>query len=250
MTQPFDHDGHDKSSINQAAEMLEQHYGRFDFDEWRSSWAACVHYVLDTQWSSSKLAKAWPELCETWLTQVDETAQAKREELWELLKPHGASASLVAFLHKLARWWQSQVRQGIDPLENEYGHALQTIQDGNDLEEELPKSEWHREVVRQDRTLANRLACAVFGAHQFPITRGIWRVGCRHDWISWHDDPQETAGFFEHQASRGTVDFAQFAEGLIRVAEDFCGAKPKCGDCPLGPLLGPGGPSEPDESLD
>lgn len=221
-----------------AAELLEKHYGRIDLDACRADWLGCVRFLLEREWSAAKLAKSWPELSESWLIDVDEVARSRREELWEFLQGQGFSASLVAFVHKLAIWWHRETEQGRDPLRSTFVTA-------NDDPDE-PASAWQKEVVRQDRGLAARLACVVFGARQFPMSRGIWRVGCRHQWISWHDDPAEAPDFFEHAISRLPVDFAQGAEWLIQLGEDFCTPKPKCVSCPLLPLLGPNGPCEPE----
>lgn len=225
--------------LTQAADLLQQHYGRLDLDGYRSDWVGCVRYILERQWSPKKFAKSWPELAETWLVDVDEVARVRREELWDLLQSHSGSASLVAFLHKLAKWWDGQVTAGHDPLESEFARF--------EPESEDPSTEWQREVFRQDRSLAARLACVIFGSTQFPVTRGIWRAACRHNWISWHDDPADTPGHFEQGLARNQIDFAQFAEWMILLGDDFCGPKPKCLGCPLLPLLGPEGPCEPDE---
>jgi hypothetical protein len=219
-----------------AIELLERHYGRLDLDACRLNWAGSVRFVLERQWSATKFAKIWPELSETWLVDVEEVARCRREELWEFLQNHECNASLVAFLHKLAIWWQAEVEQGRDPLDSTF--------QATDADSEEAATEWQKLVVRQDRSLATRLACVIFGARQFPITRGIWRVACRHEWISWHDDPADAPGFFEAQLARVPIDFAQVSEWLIQVAEDYCGGKSKCPTCPLLPLLGPNGPCE------
>lgn len=233
--------------MTHAIDLLERHYGRLDLEDYRSSWASCVRFILERQMSVSKFAKAWPELTESWLCDVQEVARVRREELWELLQTQGISASLVAFLHKLAKWWQDQIEQGHDPLESDF---VRVEVDSDESDAIMSQSEWHREVFRQDRTLAGRVACVIFGARQFPMTRGVWRVSCRHQWTSWHDDAGDASSFFEQFLAHSPVDFAQFAEWMILVSADFCGAKPKCQTCPLQPLLGPGGPCEPEESGD
>jgi len=234
-----------QDELTRAVDLLERHYGRLGLEEYRSGWPGCLRYILERQLSKSKFIKAWPELEDSWLNNVQELAQARREELWDFLQQFGVSASLMAFLHKLAKWWINQVAQGRDPLETEFVRV-----DSEEFDIATSRTEWQREVMRQDRTLAARLACVVFASRQFPATRAVWRVACRHQWVSWQDDPLETAGLFEQFLARSQVDFAQFAEWMIQVGEEFCGAKPKCLTCPLQSVLSPSGPCEPDDMHD
>lgn len=224
-----------------AISLLERHYGRIDVDAYRQDWRSCVRFILERQWPPTKFAKIYPDLQDTWLNDVADVAACRREELWEFLQLHGCSATLVAFLHKLAQWWQNQIDQGRDPLESPASEFQRS-----DCDTDSPASTWQRVVARQDRGLAARLACVVFGSRQFPITRGIWRVACRHSWMAWHDDPTDATGYFDVELAKTPASFAQATEWLTRVGEDFCGAKPKCESCPLMPLLGTSGPCEPD----
>ncbi|MDB5388404.1 MAG: nth 3 [Planctomycetaceae bacterium] len=229
----------DEADFRSAIDLLERHYGRIDLDVYRCNWQGCVRFVLERQLSRTKFTQAWTELGESWLCDVQEVARCRREELWEFLQQYDCSASLVAFLHKLAVWWQEQIDLGQDPLE-----SIDPTQFRPDSDDDTPPSTWSKDVARQDRSLANRVACVVFRSQHLPLTRGIWRIACRHQWTSWHDDPSETAEFFEQRLRSPAIDFAQLSEWLIQVGEDFCRTKPKCATCPLLSILGPDGPCE------
>ena len=214
----------------EAGELLQTHYGRLDFDNYRE-WPGLVQFLLERILSRSKFAKAWPEIADSWLMSVDDVARGTRSELLELLQPHGGNASTIALLHRLAVWWQRQVDQGEAPFETGSLH-LETA--------------WE-ELSRQDAVLITRLFSVMGGLRKMPVNRGVWRVACRHRWLSWHDDPAEVPGYFEQGVADSAIEVGQLGEWLIQVGDDYCGPKPKCAGCPLEPLLGESGVCEPEE---
>lgn len=214
-----------------AANLLEGHYGRTDLQSYRAGWGGLVRFVLERAMSPKKFAKSWTDLEETWLMSVEEVAQSKRSDLFELLDANGVSQTTVALLHRLAIWWQAEVDAGRTPFES----------DNASLE-----AQWE-ELATHDPIWITRIFCVVGGLRKFPVTRGSWRLACRHAWLSWYDGADELPGFFESGTADGPHELGQIAEWFIRTGEDFCGPKPKCTACPLLPLLGPEGPIEPDE---
>lgn len=213
-----------------AAQLLQNHYGRLDVDSYRG-WPGVVQFLLERLLSKAKFAKAWPEIAESWLMSVEDVAAVPRSELLELLQPYGGSPSTVALLHRLAVWWQRQVETGETPFEPGAfaGEAA-----------------W-AELARQDTIWVTRLFSVLGGLRKMPVNRGVWRVACRHRWMSWHEDPEEIPGYFEQGVAETPWGVGQLGEWLIQVGDDYCGTKPKCAGCPLEPLLGENGVCEPAE---
>lgn len=214
-----------------AANLLERQYGRTDLESYRAGWRGLVRFVLERAMSSKKFARSWKDLEESWLMSVTEVAQSTRSDLLELLDSYGVSQSTVALLHRLAVWWQAQVDAGQTPFESS-GVSLDAQWEG---------------LATHDPIWITRIFCVIGGLRKFPVTRGSWRVACRHGWLSWHDDPSEVPDFFASSADGTPFELGQLAEWLIRVGEEYCGPKAKCAGCPLDSLLGPHGPCEPDE---
>ncbi len=214
-----------------AGSLLQKHYGKIDLDSYRCGWEGLVRFVLERILSAKKFAQAWTDLRESWLLTVADVAQAQRSDLVELLQPHGVSMTNIAFVHRLARWWQQQLDAGLSPLESSRSSL---------------EAQWEA-LSAHDPIWITRIFCVIGGINKFPMTRANWRVACRHQWISWHDDPSEASTCFESGVADSPVELGQLAEWMIRVGDDFCGPKPKCAGCPLESLLGPNGPCEPDE---
>lgn len=213
-----------------AAQLLERRYGRLDLEAFRSGWEGLVRFVLERALSPKKLDKARSALADSWLFAVDEVAQSTRSDLLELVESHGISSEIVALLHRLAIWWQRELDEGRTPLQpNSAG-----------LEEQ-----WE-ELSARDRNWITRIFCVIGGLNKFPLSRGIWRVACRHGWLSWHDAAEEVSGFYESAAADQPYEPGQLAEWFLQLGDDYCGPKPKCVGCPLESLLGPNGPSEPE----
>lgn len=217
--------------LQSAAAMLQKHYGRSDLATYRTGWEGMVRFLCERILSVKRFTKAWPDLEASWLLSAAEVADAQRSALFELLEPHGVSATNVALIHRLAKWWQQQLESGVTPFEPS-GFGLE--------------AQWE-ELSAHDPIWITRIFCVVGGMRKFPLTRANWRVACRHGWISWYDDPSEAPGFFESGTGEHPDELSQLAEWLIRVGDDFCGPKPKCAGCPLEPLLGSNGPCEPDD---
>lgn len=213
-----------------AANLLDRHYGRTDLASYRTGWGGLVRFVLERALSAKKFAKSWAELEETWLLTVSDVAQSTRSDLHELLEPQGISKTTVGLLHRLAVWWQTQLDAGRTPFESSPA-ALE--------------AEWEELSAHEPIWIA-RIFCVIGGLRKFPVTRGCWRIGCRHSWLSWYDDPGEVPDFFASSADGTPFELGQLAEWLTRVGDDHCGPKPKCAGCPLESLLGENGPCEPE----
>ena len=213
-----------------AAKLLQGHYSQVDLLAYRSGWAGLARFVLERMLSRKKFTAAWPELEPSWLLSVPEVSQANRSALFELLNPHGVSATNVALLHRLACWWQGQLDSGVSPWDSSRSSL---------------EAQWE-DLSAHDPIWITRIFCVIGGLQKFPLTRANWRVACRHNWISWHDEPSEAPTFFESGSNDSSYELGRLAEWLIQVGDDYCSPKPKCAGCPLEPLLGPNGPCEPE----
>jgi endonuclease-3 related protein len=84
------------------------------------------------------------------------------------------------------------------------------------------------------------------GRAAMPVERGSARVLVRHGWIDTSQSYDEIRQILEGLAPEEPSTLAALAEGLEKVASEFCKpAKPRCERCPLRPWLPEGGPVEP-----
>lgn len=211
--------------------LLEQRYGRTDWDQYRSSWSGLVQFVLERAVSGKKFPKAWAALEESWLLSAEDVAQASKSDLFELVEPYGISAEIVALLHRLAIWWQREIDAGCTPFQGSRSEL---------------ESQWEELSIR-DANWITRIFCGLGGLNKFPMSRGIWRIACRHGWLSWHDEPDELSSFYGQLAINQGLEPGQLAEWIIQTGDDYCKARAKCVGCPLESILGPSGPCEPPE---
>ncbi len=85
------------------------------------------------------------------------------------------------------------------------------------------------------------------GQAVLPLPPTSARVLARHGWLDLSLDSAQSQEDVLSSLG-GTAEAAWRAYVLLgQVARELCGARPRCNECPLAPLLPPGGPYEPCE---
>jgi endonuclease III-like uncharacterized protein len=210
-----------------AAEVLRRHYGRRV--EWPpGEWLTLVRVVLE-RGGSPKSRRDWSWLEESPLRRPEEAALQQGSHLEEIAGAAGYKASQAKVLPPLAKWW----------LQN-FGSAEAGADFGK-----RPLESWQRELRALGGVsweLADRILLVAGGLAVYPLDRGSQRIAARHGWIDLSADYDEWQAFFVGGSRDSGVALGDLSDWNSRAGRDFCGAQPKCDECPLMSLLPPRGP--------
>jgi endonuclease III len=214
--------------LGEAAALLKRHYGSFPQAGPPGDWTTLVRVVLESGHHSKKV-RHWSWLEETALRTPGETAALSAPRLAESLGEVGHGARDAAVLNALAKWWLETVGD-TDAGAVFHERSLETWQ--TDL----------RAIRGVSWELANRILLFVGGLSVYPLDRGSMRIAARHGWVDIHADYEDWQAFFVGGAGDRDVDLTQLSHWNRQLGREFCGAQPKCEECPLKALLPPRGP--------
>src|SRR5262245_45449315 len=214
------------SSVVNAAELLERHYGTRDDVRPPGEWLTLVRVVLE-HGRSMKIRRDWLWLEESSLRGPGETALQTASSLQEIVEEAVLKASHAKKLPALAEWWL----RNFDKACADFGTR--------------PLNSWQRELraVRGvNWELADRILLAVGGLAVYPLDRGSLRIAARHGWMDMSAEYDEWQALFVGGLRDSGVAIDDLSDWNSRVGRDFCGAEPQCETCPLKGLLPDRGP--------
>jgi endonuclease-3 related protein len=211
-----------------AAELLRQHYGQPPQPVPRGEWMTLVRIVLERDGSAGK-GRDWSRLDETPLTSPEETVRLAASRVAEILKTAGLEGRRSGALPALAQWWLDQVA-GEETSVDFSRRPLETWQ------AEL------RAIRGVSWELADRILLCVGGLAVYPLDRGSLRVAARHGWMDLTAEYDDWRAFFIGGLHDSAIDLANVSYWNMRAGREFCGARPKCDECPLKELLPERGP--------
>ena len=217
-----------ESTVVEAAGLLKRHYGSLPDFGTPGEWSTLVRVVLD-RGNSTKKSRDWAWLDDSPLRTPGETAAHSKPLLEEVLGAAGHAASHAGVLHRLAEWWLLAIgeSEAAKVLEQRSLEAWQ-----NDL----------RAIRGVNWDLADRILLFVGGRAVYPLDRGSLRIAARHGWMEMTVEYDDWQVFFVAGLRDADVELAQFSRWSSRLGREFCGAKPKCDDCPLKAMLPARGP--------
>ncbi len=142
--------------------------------------------------------------------------------------PRGPQKASV--LKALANWWCSTFGDDVDPA---WTGSLE------DYRLEL------RKIRGLGPETVDRLLLFAARLPVIPIDRATLRVLVRHGWLDLPVEDESAQAAL--QAAFGTTvdEFQQAVTVFQEIGSKFCGREPLCDECPLKPLLPPGGPIDP-----
>jgi endonuclease-3 related protein len=191
-------------------------------------WLTLVRIVLD-RGSSSKKGRDWSWLEESPLRTPEETSRVSGPVIEEMLDQAGLAGGRAGVLPALAEWWLNCVGD----------------RDASAVFGRRPLPAW-QEQLRAIRgvswELADRILLFVGGLAVYPLDRGSMRIAARHGWMDLTAEYDDWQAFFVGGLRETGIDLAEISFWSMRVGREFCGAQPKCNECPLKELLPERGP--------
>ncbi len=214
--------------LAEAAALLKRHYGTLREPGPPGEWATLVRVVLERAHQTKKSCD-WSWLEESPLRTAGETAALSASQLAANLEEAEHGVRVAAVLCALAKWWLKTIgdRDTAAAFQN---RPLQTWQ------EEL------RAIRGVSWKLADRILLFVGGLSVYPLDRGSMRIAARHGWMDMHSEYEDWQAFFVGIERVRDVDLRHLSHWNVRLGREFCGAKPKCDECPLSSMLPERGP--------
>ncbi len=221
----------DLSRFEQTTELLRAAYGRIDLPSADSTWELLLRVLFGVP-SDHRANDALSGLLKSSaLASPLEATQTPAGQLAEVLAPIPRGPQKASVVRAIAAWWLDQFGEALSP--------------------EWPRGvEFYRESLRAIRGLGPATVdeLLLFAAQRkvFPVDRTALRVAVRHGWLDLPLEDEEAQSFFVRGLHRAEIDPREFSRLLTQVGEKHCGREPKCDDCPLQPMLPPGGPLSPE----
>lgn len=210
-------------------EALEARYGRPALPAGRDGFEAVARAYLEHQLGASKADVVLGQLRDAGLLDAPALSALDQAELPAVLEGAKDSPRWVGLLRKLSAWYVEQ--EGAEGLEEVPTESLRDSLRG--LKGIGPGS--------VDVVLLRGL-----GRAAMPVERGSARVLVRHGWIDTSQSYDEIRQTLESLAPDDPPALEALADGLNRVAGEFCKtAGPRCERCPLRLWLPESGPVEP-----
>lgn len=192
-------------------------------------WRGLVRALLDSEGTSGKADRLVTALVEADLLEPAALASAEPSELIELARAAGAPLRMpvVVLMQRLSAWAD---KLGLETLVERPTAAL-------------------RDSLRGIRgvgpSLADVLLLHGLARVTYPVDRASYRILVRHGWIDPEAGYDEASVVLVDLAPEDPARLADLSAALRQVARRHCKARAAlCGDCPLRPMLPPGGPVE------
>lgn len=163
------------------------------------------------------------------LQSAQQTRQPGRARLAAWLEEQKLPARTAGTLSSLAEWWLSDPRRESETAAGWTGRA-------KSLRDQL------LQLPGINRALADRVLLLVGNLPAFPIDRPTMRIAARHGWVELEADYDDWQAFFVRAANDAGVTLSALPEAFATLGKKYCGAVPKCDECPLRPLLPASGP--------
>ncbi len=188
-----------------------------------SAWERLVGEVLEPRAGR----RTERQECPSPLRDPVETRNAHADELADAAESWGRSGKRAGLLKTLAEWW------------------LETFgeQDAAIPRDVRPEAVERLEGMRGlSPELAARIQLRALEMAVWPVTRAAQRICFRHGWLDPSADYDEWQSYFIRGSSGDADRLRALFDALQRIGQKFCGARPRCEDCPLQPLLRNGQP--------
>jgi endonuclease-3 related protein len=198
---------------------------------------AMLAVVLARSVEVRKIAPALAALADAGRIDPPALAGAAPAEIVAILRDEAgltSAAKLVGPIQRLAKW----------VVDRHHGEAASLLDDDlatPDLREQLTA------LKGIGPATADAILLFALRRPAYPVDRATYRILIRHGWLDTSADYEETRSLVEGQCGDDPALLARLSEWFERIGREYCRPSvAKCERCPLRPVLGEGGPREPE----
>jgi len=219
-------------ALRRAYPLLLRAFGHQHWWPSETPFEVCVGAILTQNTNWTNVERAIANLKAAGVLEPRRMHDLPEQRLAELIRPAG-------YFNVKAR----RLRAFLDVLVSEAGGEVAALMSGPTTEARLRLLA----IKGIGPETADSMLLYAGGQASFVIDAYTRRIFSRHGWCgpeAGYDELQRLCtGVLSHQPANGRLDYWQdYHAQLVKVGKDFCRPhNPRCADCPLKPLLPPGG---------